>query len=89
MLVASRISSAIEKRLQAHNVDYLEANGNFYFWNLLRLVSAQLSSAEICKNNLKLNASFARQFMVQKHSSSDYQQNKLVSGKIKFPSFRI
>ena len=30
MLVASRISSAIKKRLQTHNVDYLEANGNFY-----------------------------------------------------------
>ena len=30
MLVASRISSAIKKQLQAHNVAYLEANGNFY-----------------------------------------------------------
>lgn len=30
MLVASRISPAIKKQLQAHNVAYLEANGNFY-----------------------------------------------------------
>jgi hypothetical protein len=30
MLVASRISPAIKKLLQAHNVAYLEANGNFY-----------------------------------------------------------
>ncbi len=30
MLVASRISSAIKKQLQAHNVAYLEGNGNFY-----------------------------------------------------------
>ncbi len=30
MLVASRISAAIKKQLQAHNVAYLESNGNFY-----------------------------------------------------------
>jgi hypothetical protein len=30
MLVANRISPAIKKQLQAHNVAYLEANGNFY-----------------------------------------------------------
>ena len=30
MLVASRISPAIKKQLQANNVAYLEANGNFY-----------------------------------------------------------
>jgi len=30
MLVASRISPAIKKQLQVHNVAYLEANGNFY-----------------------------------------------------------
>ena len=30
MLVASRISPAIKKQLQAHNVAYLESNGNFY-----------------------------------------------------------
>lgn len=30
ILVVSRISPAIKKQLQAHNVAYLEANGNFY-----------------------------------------------------------